>query len=139
MSSKRVIINYCLLEVITNSAGTRTSPSELVDEMASYCYLVLPEPKVKRVLEHKGETMVAISKELHACCNTTSGRRLFWSALKRLSVESVSSHMSEAREALSKLSSVTEAAFEKQKTEAIAKITELLQEAGLDERRDVTI
>eukprot|EP00971_Amphidinium_carterae_P006077 119693-Amphidinium_carterae.1 len=34
MISERVIMNYCLLEVITNSAGTRTSPSELVDEMA---------------------------------------------------------------------------------------------------------
>eukprot|EP00971_Amphidinium_carterae_P339481 6477313-Amphidinium_carterae.1 len=107
--------------------------------MSAYCYLVLPEAKVKKVLAHQGETMLGISKELHACCQSLSGRRLFWSALKRLSTESVSSTMSEARAALAKLASITEADYEKVKGDTITKIEEILASAGLDERRDVTV
>eukprot|EP00971_Amphidinium_carterae_P012146 239201-Amphidinium_carterae.2 len=108
--------------------------------MGAYCYLVLPEAKVKKILAHDGDkAMSDIKGDLQAVCDSMSGRRLFWSAYKKLATESVAKTMTDARLKLAQSRTITEAYFEQLKKESVEKIQELVDSAGLDERRDVSL
>eukprot|EP00971_Amphidinium_carterae_P220816 4384025-Amphidinium_carterae.2 len=83
--------------------------------------------------------MSDIKGELQAVCDSMSGRRLFWSAYKKLATESVAKTMADARLKLEGGKSITGSYFEELKKESVEKIQELVDSAGLDERRDVSL